>query len=202
VPSGGLPGPDARLASSAAGISSGSWTQMLPNDMVITRAAATSVSDLSRRSRTRRPLTPHRGRRRSVRWTNPTQPATGHNSSGQGVGVQAGKGPRDGGLGRDGEVVGGLAAGARIVLLVRAIQGHQRATSTTARHVIRTASAPPMSATTGCIAARSAMTWARPLRAAAASSDRQCSSQVRQALFEAFTNAVITSVRSSGLSMA
>jgi hypothetical protein len=32
--------------------------------------------------------------------------------SGQGVGVQAGKGPADGGLGRDGEVTGGVAAGA------------------------------------------------------------------------------------------
>jgi hypothetical protein len=31
--------------------------------------------------------------------------------SGQGVGVQAGKGPADGGLGGDGEVAGGVAAG-------------------------------------------------------------------------------------------
>jgi hypothetical protein len=34
-------------------------------------------------------------------------------SSGQGIGVQAGKGPADGGLGRDGEVLGGVAAGAQ-----------------------------------------------------------------------------------------
>jgi hypothetical protein len=34
-------------------------------------------------------------------------------SSGQRVGVQAGKGPADGGLGRDGEVAGGVAAGAQ-----------------------------------------------------------------------------------------
>jgi hypothetical protein len=37
----------------------------------------------------------------------------GADRGGQGVGVQAGKGPADGGLGRDGEVVGGVAAGAQ-----------------------------------------------------------------------------------------
>jgi hypothetical protein len=36
----------------------------------------------------------------------------GADRSGQGVGVQAGKGPADGGLGRDGEVAGGVVAGA------------------------------------------------------------------------------------------
>jgi hypothetical protein len=37
----------------------------------------------------------------------------GADRGGQGVGVQAGKGPADGGLGRDSEVVGGVAAGAQ-----------------------------------------------------------------------------------------
>jgi hypothetical protein len=75
-------------------------------------------------------------------------------SSGQGVGVQAGQGPADGGLGGDGEVVGGVVAGAQ--------RGRIGWGASAAHSAIAAIDRAPASAAAAAMARMATSGWRRP----------------------------------------